>query len=49
MSTDEPTAHPSPQERVLGPEQLKALAHPLRIQILDLLSSHSAMTASGLV
>ncbi|OLT55325.1 transcriptional regulator [Cellulosimicrobium sp. CUA-896] len=38
----------SSAERVLGPEQLKALAHPLRIQILDLLSSHGALTASGI-
>ncbi|MCB7137082.1 ArsR/SmtB family transcription factor [Cellulosimicrobium marinum] len=38
----------SPEDRVLGPAQIKALAHPLRIQILDLLSSHGALTASGL-
>ncbi|MFC8924147.1 ArsR/SmtB family transcription factor [Cellulosimicrobium sp. NPDC057127] len=45
--TDAP-AHVSPADNVLGPAQLKALAHPLRIQILDLLSSHAAMTASGI-
>lgn len=41
---------PSPAERhpALGPAQLKALAHPLRVQILDLLSTHGALTASRL-
>lgn len=49
MSTDDPAAataaasHPA-----LGPAQLKALAHPLRIQILDLLSTHGSLTASRL-
>jgi DNA-binding transcriptional ArsR family regulator len=53
MSTEDATPPPAapppgPAERTLGPEQLKALAHPLRIQILDLLASRSAMTASGI-
>lgn len=33
---------------VLGPERLKALSHPLRIRILDLLQTHGSLTASGL-
>ncbi|HEV6953858.1 MAG TPA: helix-turn-helix domain-containing protein [Promicromonospora sp.] len=32
----------------LGPEALRALAHPLRIRILDLLPSHGPLTASRL-
>lgn len=37
-----------PNERKLDLESLKALAHPLRVQILDVLSVHGAFTASGL-
>ncbi len=49
MSTDDgAAASPQEHEESLGPAQLKALAHPLRIQILDLLSAHSALTASGI-
>ncbi|MEV8179912.1 MULTISPECIES: ArsR/SmtB family transcription factor [Cellulosimicrobium] len=49
MPTDSAPA-PVPAERhpALGPAQLKALAHPLRVQILDLLSTHGALTASRL-
>ncbi|MET4224633.1 ArsR/SmtB family transcription factor [Oerskovia enterophila] len=49
-----PTNHDSEQtpepraQRPVGPDALKALSHPLRIQILDLLGHHSALTASGL-
>ncbi|MBD5786497.1 helix-turn-helix domain-containing protein [Cellulosimicrobium terreum] len=46
-STDTPTGE-RPPERDLGPAQLKALAHPLRIEILEQLTVHSALTASGL-
>ena len=39
---------PTPSQRSVGPDALKALSHPLRIQILDLLAQYSALTASGL-
>lgn len=39
---------PHPNERKLDLDSLKALAHPLRVQILDVLSVHGAFTASGL-
>ena len=48
MSTDDAVTATEDTEQSLGPAQLKALAHPLRIQILDLLSAHSALTASGI-
>jgi DNA-binding transcriptional ArsR family regulator len=49
MSTDGETTPPSAERHpALGPAQLKALAHPLRVQILDLLSTHGALTASRL-
>lgn len=35
-------------ERTLDLESLKALAHPLRVQIIDALSTYGAFTASGL-
>jgi DNA-binding transcriptional ArsR family regulator len=35
-------------ERTLDMESLKALAHPLRVQILDALSTYGQFTASGL-
>ncbi|KRC34257.1 hypothetical protein ASE27_03395 [Oerskovia sp. Root918] len=45
----EPEQAPEPRtQRPVGPDALKALSHPLRIQILDLLGHHSALTASGL-
>jgi DNA-binding transcriptional ArsR family regulator len=44
--TDAPV--PSRPERQLDLESLKALAHPLRVQIFDALSVHGPATASGL-
>lgn len=38
----------TPAERVIDMESLKALAHPLRVTILDTLSTYGAFTASGL-
>jgi DNA-binding transcriptional ArsR family regulator len=50
--TDSPeaTAAPATQgpPKILGPERLKALSHPLRLRILDLLQTHGSLTASGL-
>ncbi|MCU1580082.1 MAG: transcriptional regulator [Rhodoglobus sp.] len=37
-----------PEDRKLDLESLKALAHPLRVQILDTLSTYGQFTASGL-
>jgi DNA-binding transcriptional ArsR family regulator len=37
-----------PIDRKLDLESLKALAHPLRVQILDTLSTYGSFTASGL-
>jgi DNA-binding transcriptional ArsR family regulator len=37
-----------PADRRIDMESLKALAHPLRVQILDVLSTYGAHTASGL-
>lgn len=54
MSTEpspsaEDPGRPSPQfGNTLGPSALKALAHPLRVRILDTLSTHGSLTASGL-
>lgn len=45
---NEPTQPSPPFENVLGPSALKALAHPLRVRILDTLSTHGPLTASGL-
>ena len=42
---NQPTARP---DRHLDMESLKALAHPLRVQILDTLSIYGEFTASGL-
>jgi DNA-binding transcriptional ArsR family regulator len=39
---------PAPTERTLDLESLKALAHPLRVQILNALSIYGQFTASGL-
>lgn len=44
--TTDAAARPAPER--LGPAALKALAHPLRLQILDLLAQHGTLTASGL-
>lgn len=46
-SETRPTAE-SPADRKLDLESLKALAHPLRVKILDTLSTYGAFTASGL-
>jgi DNA-binding transcriptional ArsR family regulator len=43
MDSAPPTHH-----RVVDLDSLKALAHPLRIRIIDTLSTHGAFTASGL-
>jgi DNA-binding transcriptional ArsR family regulator len=45
MSSTEPTVNPSGG---LDLESLKALAHPLRVKIIDVLSTYGAHTASGL-
>lgn len=37
-----------PRERVLDAGALRALAHPLRVRLFDLLSQYGAQTASGL-
>lgn len=39
---------PRTADRRIDMESLKALAHPLRVQILDVLSTYGAQTASGL-
>jgi DNA-binding transcriptional ArsR family regulator len=44
MSEETPRA----ADRRIDMESLKALAHPLRVQILDVLSTYGAQTASGL-
>jgi DNA-binding transcriptional ArsR family regulator len=46
VAPDAPVDAGRPAE--LGPEALRALAHPLRIRILDLLPSHGPLTASRL-
>ncbi|KTS04954.1 ArsR/SmtB family transcription factor [Microbacterium testaceum] len=38
----------SPRERILDAGALRALAHPLRVRLFDLLSQYGAQTASGL-
>lgn len=47
-SNPDEKAHELHAERTLDMESLKALAHPLRVQIFDALSVHGASTASGL-
>ena len=43
------TTEPGPTvNRQLDMESLKALAHPLRVQIIDVLSAYGSFTASGL-
>lgn len=44
LATPEPAGPPAE----LGPAALRALSHPLRIRILDLLPSHGPLTASKL-
>ncbi len=44
----EENPQPAPANRQLDMESLKALAHPLRVQILDTLSTFGDFTASGL-
>lgn len=38
----------TPHERTMDLESLKALAHPLRVKIFDVLSTYGSFTASGL-
>jgi DNA-binding transcriptional ArsR family regulator len=38
----------APREREMDLESLKALAHPLRVKIFDVLSTYGSFTASGL-
>jgi DNA-binding transcriptional ArsR family regulator len=45
-SADEDSSYQS--ERVVDLDSLKALAHPLRVRIIDTLSTHGSFTASGL-
>lgn len=47
-ATDTPPEPPTAPERVMDMESLKALAHPLRVAILDTLSTYGEFTASGL-
>lgn len=44
----DPREHREAGDRQLDLESLKALAHPLRVQILDVLSTYGQFTASGL-
>jgi DNA-binding transcriptional ArsR family regulator len=48
--TDEPTSSKRPpgRDHRLGMDAMRALAHPLRIQILEELSMYGPLTASGL-
>lgn len=48
MTNDEQETTPAARERLLDIESLKALSHPLRVQILDTLSIYGEFTASGL-
>jgi DNA-binding transcriptional ArsR family regulator len=45
--TDENVAYPK-HGKVLAPDEFRALAHPLRMRILDELAMHGPLTASGL-
>lgn len=45
--TDTPKPNLDPSVRVLDGDALKGLAHPLRVQIFDLLAIHGPHTASG--
>ncbi|HEY4224980.1 MAG TPA: winged helix-turn-helix domain-containing protein [Pseudolysinimonas sp.] len=46
--TDQPRESSAPAHRDLDLESLKALSHPLRVQLLDALSVYGPATASGL-
>ena len=46
--TDEQQPRPTRRGRDLDMESLKALSHPLRVQLLDALSVYGPATASGL-
>lgn len=54
MTSGSPSPPPHPADRAiergrpLTPEMLKAMAHPLRLQLLELLETHGAATASSL-
>jgi DNA-binding transcriptional ArsR family regulator len=48
MDEDETAPERPAHERTLDLESLKGLAHPLRVQILDTLSTYGEFTASGL-
>jgi DNA-binding transcriptional ArsR family regulator len=48
MSDKTPSKRPERAERVLDAGALRALAHPLRVQIYDILSQYGAQTASTL-
>jgi DNA-binding transcriptional ArsR family regulator len=48
MENDETPSGPRYSERTLDLESLKALAHPLRLKIVDVLSTYGSFTASGL-
>lgn len=45
---ESPDKAPRPVARPLGLPALKALSHPLRLQLLEMLSRYGAQTASGL-
>ncbi|TXN31406.1 ArsR/SmtB family transcription factor [Lacisediminihabitans profunda] len=46
--SEEEDAHKAFAGRILDLESLKALAHPLRVHIVDMLSTYGSFTASGL-
>lgn len=48
MENEERASKAIPQDRQLDMESLKALAHPLRVRIIDTLSIYGEFTASGL-
>jgi DNA-binding transcriptional ArsR family regulator len=45
---DDATPAAIPPQRVVDADSLKGLAHPLRVQIFDVLSTYGSFTASGL-
>lgn len=48
MDEPQPTSLPEREDRVLGAGALRALAHPMRVRIYDILSQYGAQTASSL-
>lgn len=48
MDDETPPAPAAPARRIVDLEGLKGLAHPLRVQIVDALSTYGPATASGL-